>query len=58
MGFREMLPSRYLDTKMVRFGGFRQYALTQGSIELASRAKVTWLIAELLICLAAIWAAA
>ena len=53
-----MLPSRYLDAKKVRFGGFRQYALRGGCGELASRAKVIWLIAELLSCLGAIWAAA
>ena len=58
MGFRDMLPSRYLEAKMVRFGDSGQYALTQGCGELASRAKVIWLIAELLSCLAAIWAAA
>ena len=58
MGFRDMLPSRYLDAKRVRFGGSGQGALTQGGVELASRAKVIWLIAELLSCLGAIWAAA
>ena len=53
-----MLPSRYLGGKMVHFGGSGQDALRGGSIELASRAKVIWLIAELLSCLGAIWAAA
>ena len=53
-----MWPSGYLEAKRVRFGGSGQGALSEGSIELASRAKVTWLIAELLSCLAAILASA
>ena len=58
MEVRDMLPSWYPGAKMVHFGGFRQGALSEGTAVLASRAKVTWLIAELLSCLAAIWAAA
>ena len=41
MGVRDMLPSWYLDAKMLHFGGFRQGDLSVGSIELASRAMVS-----------------
>ena len=53
-----MLPSWYLDGKMVHFGGFRQYALSEGKRVLASRAKVSYLVAYQLGCLAAILASA
>ena len=53
-----MLPSWYLHAKMVHFGGFRQDALRGGSILLASRAKVSYLVAYQLGCLAAILASA